>query len=216
MAYIYTDEVWADGDYATPRELNQVLKRSFNELNGGIDRDNFDSAGIGADKFEDRTFNLLHFKRSSAVGTGVVVSVQNAGTAWLDIETLAETIETPDCTLILKLNLDYLYTRDGVASTFPAKFYVPIGIMVDDELVASTDGEYHDPARINNSGVYGSQTREMYNHAALEVRVPVAAGSHRVRGVWRFWTKVRPNIVLSGSATIFPTHRILTTREMRR
>jgi len=202
MAWSYESENYENGDHLTPHEYNTDIQRAVAEMNGKLDRENIGQNDITGDKLEYGSINLVHFvvEKTDApiyhVGT-------STGLTWTQVGNLSRTIETIDCSLDIDFNVGWFYKAIAGSGTG----YVSIAIMVDDEVVAETDGEYHQPSRVVVGG------NELYNCDHVTALVPVSAGQHTIKAVARIW---RAAVLYSNEMSITCQGRILFVRQVRR
>lgn len=217
MGWVYEEYDYDSGDVTTPHEINQEFVAAVGEFNGMLDRDNF-SGDIALDRFEAQTFNKVQFARSDSAGTGVTITFRDVGTSWKDVDDLEIDATTPDCELEVIGNMAWLWETDisGGGGT-GVYIYIQVALMVDGEIVAEADPEFFAGHRSLNS-TYGTGEAQ-WGQQSLSARVPVGAGTHTIKMVWRMYPNQDYSEIPSYSgvtATVTPYDRILWVREVRR
>lgn len=184
-----TRTIQSNGDVATPDQIGNYLGILLEEMNGGLDRDNCHPGVIQVDRFTDDTFakfDVSEADEGSSVDSYEVDPRERQGD-WVEIDRVIE-MTTGDGALKVYLNLTYDFVFPDLTDSAPTEkpsLCISFGVMVDGKLVASELGE----AIFDGRTAGGSpETRARYSASVhVEGYLPVAAGEHRITGVFRVY-----------------------------
>jgi len=160
---LFKQATWADGDIATPHELNADLRHQLGQLNGGLDVENIGDALAHGDMDPDDDPWMVYGNSKETSSQDLIVS--GAGV----VHRIPTASGYQQASLTFDEGIINVYAMACVNSTSTIQTWT-LGVMVDGHLVAET------------GCISASETTSRM----IVCAVPVSAGSRLVEAVMRF------------------------------
>ena len=184
MAHRYPEHYIQTGERVTPIELNAELAILASEINGRLDRENFNpgKAGISDSRISAFAMNRLQIN-GTHVAQDIPLANAYAYTEWVELTGSVVSVYTSlDCVLVVEAGATWYHVA-WAANEEQSR--TAFGIKVDEEVYF--EGWDQCPGRRDASH--------------MDLAVPVAAGRHRVVPVMRLGRATRiPGVAYIGSA----------------
>lgn len=192
------------GERVTPLALAAELDNYASEVNGRLDRENFNpgKAGMADSRLVVGAINHILYGTGPAGGAAQTIVLTDAGVAngkteWVESTFAAISFTSPEETLHVETGCAYHVGAHGAVGNY-RRMLVAFGVKVDEDIY------FQAPERV------GAE----YDMAHIDVQVPVIAGTHRAVPVFRLLQTDQG--AGSESLTITVDHVQTMIREARR